>query len=204
MRGARGRTSDKVAHKNSSGNKIESPRYLVSLLVVEAAQAEQEVALGRELLREGRPVPQVGHGHMLRRLAVVVLRVLLRAAARVVVVIVVVVEQIDAGDDVVQVAGVPVELRVLHDQRWGARRECVRSDASGDADWGCQRGQTPLTGVIDPARGANTGALGRWLLSPAAASVAAPRTLSSQKLRFNTSLASLHLSCFARPPVLNG
>jgi hypothetical protein len=130
----------------------------VSLLVVEAAQAEQEVALGRELLREGRPVPQVGHGHMLRRLAVVVLRVLLRAAARVVVVDVIVVEHIDAGEDVVEVAGVPVELLVLHD--WGrssrarARRECVRSDASGDADWGCQRGQTPLTGVIDPVTAA--------------------------------------------------
>jgi hypothetical protein len=99
------------------GDKIESPRYLVSLLVVEAAQAKQEVALGRELLREGRPVPQVGHGHMLRRLAVVVLRVLLRAAARVVVVDVIIVEHIDAGEDVVEVAGVPVELLVLHD--WG-------------------------------------------------------------------------------------
>jgi len=83
----------------------------VSLLMVEAPEAEQKVSLGRELLDEGWPVPEVGHRHMMSGVAVVVLRVFLGAAAGVVVVIVV--EQV-GRDDAVQVARISVELGKLH------------------------------------------------------------------------------------------
>jgi hypothetical protein len=76
-----------------------------------------------------------------------------------------------------------------------ARRECVRSDASGDADWGCQRGQTPLTGVIDPvtAAGARSkGALGR----PLARRRRRPTHTRQPEIAFQ------HLISAARPPSL--
>jgi hypothetical protein len=108
----------------------------VSLLVVVASEAEQEVSLGRELLDEGRSVPEVGHRHMLR--VVVVLRVLLGAAAGVVVAIVVVVDGVEevCGDDAVEVARVAVELGKLH---FLQRQLCPTRDAFAD-DGRCRLG----------------------------------------------------------------